>query len=49
MDDECLECFGTGEYFDGKKMVYCSCEAGVKKETEDEVNDRSEPATSIES
>ena len=36
-DEECVLCFDTGEYFNGKFMEICSCEAGdVIKESKNE-------------
>jgi len=29
-EDECLECFDTGEHFNGKSMIYCTCPVGTK-------------------
>ena len=27
---DCLKCLDSGEYFDGRKMVTCTCNAGKK-------------------
>lgn len=27
---DCTQCLDTGEYYDGKKMVKCTCDAGKK-------------------
>lgn len=29
-DVNCTQCLDTGEYFNGKEMLICSCEAGKK-------------------
>lgn len=38
-DPKCVQCFDTGEYFNGKDMKVCSCDAGKKLKLEREKND----------
>ncbi len=41
---DCLKCLDSGEYFDGRKMVTCTCNAG-KKLKEKNGDDREEGET----
>ena len=35
-DVNCDQCLDTGEYFDGKKMITCYCDAGKKLKKEND-------------
>lgn len=35
-DVNCAHCLDTGEYYDGKKMVTCHCNAGKKLKKDDD-------------
>lgn len=42
-DVNCTQCLDTGEYFNGKEMLICSCEAGKKIKEDGDDSQRGVP------